>query len=269
MKIQFVGTGSAFTLKNFQTNTIIERNGKRFLIDAGGDIRRALSNIGLSYKDIDVCYITHAHADHIGGIEYLAFCSYFDPSMKDRKIKLIANNELMRELWNSSLRGGLKCIQGKQTHLIDFFDIETVSKNDTFEWEGITFHIVQSVHVMDGYAIVNSYGLIFEDPDTNFKVFYTGDTQFNPNQIKDFYEQSDLIIQDCETSPYKSGVHANYDELKTLHEKVKSKMILTHYQDNVLDENGKITSKWSSSALNDGFKGFAICGDIYEVSKVR
>lgn len=43
MKITFIGTGSAFSLKNFQTNAIITLdNGYRLLVDCGGDVRRAL-----------------------------------------------------------------------------------------------------------------------------------------------------------------------------------------------------------------------------------
>lgn len=53
MKIRFLGTGSAFTLKNFQTNIAIEQNGKWLLLDAGGDIRFSLNNVGMSYKDLD------------------------------------------------------------------------------------------------------------------------------------------------------------------------------------------------------------------------
>jgi ribonuclease BN (tRNA processing enzyme) len=53
MKIQFLGTGSAFTLKNFQTNFAIQQNGKWLLIDAGGDLRLSLVASGLSYKDVN------------------------------------------------------------------------------------------------------------------------------------------------------------------------------------------------------------------------
>ena len=84
MKITFLGTGSAFTTKNFQTNTIIERNGKRLLIDAGSDIRFSLQNIGLNYLNIDAIYVTHLHADHVGGMEYLAFCNYFNPRAQNK-----------------------------------------------------------------------------------------------------------------------------------------------------------------------------------------
>src|SRR5215813_8474415 len=71
MKLTFIGTGSAFTMDNFQSNMLLEDSGKRLLIDAGGDVRFALAKVGLGAKDIDALYISHLHADHIGGIEWL------------------------------------------------------------------------------------------------------------------------------------------------------------------------------------------------------
>jgi len=256
MKIKFVGTGSAFTMRNYQTNVLIENNGKHLLIDAGMDIRFSLDNMGLSYKDIDSLYITHLHADHIGGIEWLAFTTYFDPSVKD-KITLIGNNELVRELWNSSLKGGLKSIQGKKTILSDYFDVQMIKKNGSFVWENIEFQIVQSVHIMDEYSIVPTFGLMITDPYYKKKIYYTGDTQFNPNQIMDFYKEADLIIQDCETTPFKSGVHANFLDLITLDDDIKGKMMLVHYQDNVIEDiklEYGINESWYFSAGKTGFR---------------
>jgi ribonuclease BN (tRNA processing enzyme) len=84
MKIVFLGVGSAFTLPSrlkesnnaipktiddcdWQSNVVVvSKSGKMLLIDCGGDIRFALWQQGLSYKDIDAVYVSHLHADHIG-----------------------------------------------------------------------------------------------------------------------------------------------------------------------------------------------------------
>lgn len=81
--------------------------------------------------------------------------------------------------------------------------------------------------------------------------------------MKAYYNESDVIIHDCETM-YKSGVHAHYDNLKTLDEDIKRKMKLVHYQDNVLDE----WNMWESKAKSDGFFGFVKPGLIYSTDSI-
>jgi ribonuclease BN (tRNA processing enzyme) len=259
MKFHFIGTGSAFSTKNYQANTLVERNGKFFLIDAGGDLKFSLKNINKTYLDIDAAYISHLHGDHSHGVEYLAFCSYFDPRYEGQ-IKLYGDKELLTEGWDKSWRGGLESIQGEVMTLEGYFDVSPVPKNGTFTWEGIHFQIVQSVHIMNGYYVVPTYGLILTDPDTGRKVFYTGDSQFCPNQIQDFYNECDHIIQDCETYDFKSGVHANYQDLVNLPKKTKAKMWLQHFNDNIMDDEGCILKEWEAKAKKDGFKGFLVKG---------
>jgi ribonuclease BN (tRNA processing enzyme) len=265
MKIKFLGTGSAFTLKNYQSNMIIEQNRKRLLLDAGGDIRFSLRDAGLSYKDLDAIYISHLHADHSNGIEYIGFCSYFDPSMKDKKIKLFGSGELLRQGWENTWKGGLESIQGKLLSLEDFFTVNHIWKNASFTWEDIKFTPIQSVHIVNGFCIVPCYGLMIT-PESGKSVFWTSDTQFCPHSIMDFYKQADLIIQDCETNSFKSGVHANFMDLATLPDEIKKKMILIHYQDNVLDEKGDINQEWSDKETDAGFDlGFAVKGQELDV----
>lgn len=240
MKIKFFGTGAAFTLKNYQTNLGIQIDGKWLLLDAGGDIRFSLKEAGLSYKDIDALYLSHLHADHAGGLEYLGFCTFFDPSCS--KIALCGNGELLRRAWGDTLKGGMESVQGRMLTLDDFFIVNGIRPNDFFKWKGITFRPVQSVHIMNGYSLAPCYGLMIEQNEK--KLFWTADCQFCPNQIMDFYKQADMIIQDCETAPFKSGVHAHFSELCTLPADIKKKMILVHYQDNVFDDDGIVKQEW-------------------------
>jgi len=261
MKIVFLGTGSAFTLANWQTNILVERNGKNLLIDAGSDIRHSLHAAELSYKDIDAVYISHLHGDHSQGLEYLGFCSWFDPSFKtDRgKIILYGNGDLLRRLWDKCLSGAMESVQGRMMELQDYFDVRPVRPNESFIWQDIESQLVQTIHVMNGFVIVPSYGLIAMDPDSSKRVFFTCDTQHAPAQIMDFYKMADVVIQDCETTPYCSGVHANYSELRGLPAGIKTKMVLVHSQDNVLDSSSEtgLDAKWEEKAKSDGFLRFA------------
>ncbi|MCK5018479.1 MAG: ribonuclease Z [Candidatus Peribacteraceae bacterium] len=266
MEIKFLGTGSAFSMENGQANLLISniwpsQTDRKLLIDCGTDIRFMLADEGLSHLDIEAVYISHLHADHIGGLEWLAFCTFFDPRYKG-KPKLFISKAL--DLWNSSLKGGLGSIEGQIMTLEDYFDVEYIEPNGEFKWNGIDFQTVQVVHIMDGFAIKPSFGLMFkaptkkliEKPSDFVSVFITTDTQHNPNQIKKFYDMADVIIHDCETAPFKSSVHAHYEELKTLDDKTKAKMWLDHYQDGDLPD-----------AVADGFAGFARKGQVLKLNE--
>jgi ribonuclease BN (tRNA processing enzyme) len=233
MKLQFLGSGSAFTMENFQSNMVLWFHNNMLLIDCGSDIRFSLAKQKLTYRDITHVYISHLHADHVGGLEWLALSRYFDPKC-DRPVLFISEH-LVDDLWSRTLSGGLSTIQGQPATLETFFNVQRVRKNESFVWGPIPFKLVQTIHVVDGFTFMFSFGLLF-DTDSNNTVFITTDTQYCPNQIMDFYEMADIIFQDCETAPFKSGVHAHFEELRKLPDRIKAKMYLYHYQDP--DTNG-------------------------------
>ncbi len=265
-----VGAGSAFNTVDFQSNFLIEGlSGKKMLVDLGSFGPIALEKLGINSgnvgQEIDALYVSHLHADHVGGIEWLAFCTYFNPASPKPKLYCIGGQSgLMTQLWNRTLRGGLGSIEGKECTLTDYFEGHPLRVNATFEWDGLTFQPVQTIHVMNGMEIVPSYGLlIWEDTspvwqggvrfERNADMFLTTDTQFCPNQISKFYGMADLILHDCETAPFRSGVHAHYDDMKTLGEKVRKKMWLYHYQPDPPQD-----------VIADGFLGFLAKGQRLE-----
>lgn len=248
MKITFLGSGSAFCLNNYQSNILIEINNKRLLFDCGSDIRWSLNEQSLSIKDIDAIYISHLHADHIGGLENVAFVNYFS----GRKIELFGNADIIKNLWDKSLSGGLESLQTIDANLYTYFNAEIVFMNGCFEFENQSFKLVQTIHVVADCSIVKSFGLLFEV--NNKTVFITSDTQYAPSQLKDFIKKSDIVFHDCETSDFESGVHAHYNDLKLLSEELKNKMWLYHYQDGELPD-----------AQTDGFQGFVKKGQVFEI----
>ncbi len=249
IKMTFLGSGAMGTIENYNSNILLEdKTGDTLLIDCGDDAKRSLHEAGYSYKDINNVYITHLHGDHTHGLEWLGFCTFFDPECK--RPNLCISRFLKDDLWKT-LSGGMKSCQGMVNTLTAYFDVTSIKRNGAFNWANTSFQLVQSVHVMDGFTIVPSFGLMFNIDGT--EIFFTSDTQFCPEQIKDFYNKADIIFQDCETTPYKSGVHAHYTDLVTLPHNIKEKMWLYHYNDGT-----------KPHAKTDGFKGYVEKGQIFE-----
>lgn len=68
-RLIFLGTGNAFVTRCFNTCFILESDGKRLMVDAGGGngILRQMEDAGISFASIHDLYLTHAHTDHVMG----------------------------------------------------------------------------------------------------------------------------------------------------------------------------------------------------------
>ncbi len=260
MRLTFLGTGSAFTLANYHSNMLLDVDGRRLLIDAGGDVRFSLRDAGHAVGDIEALYVSHLHADHIGGVEWLALSTYFNPALS--RPLLFINEKMSEELWLNSLKGGLGTLQNQIAHLETYFVTSPIGRNMGFDFAGLHIQTVQTVHYMDGYEIVPSYGLLIPTPapapgfapgSNSGMIFLTTDTQFTPGHLMAFYQKATIIFHDCETGKNRSGIHAHYEELKTLPEEIRAKMWLYHYQDGDLPD-----------ARADGFAGFVARGQVFE-----
>ena len=228
MKFLFLGTGSAFTVgtDNFQSNMVlISETGKRLLIDCGSDIRWSLYEQGISYVHITDVYISHLHADHVGGLEYLGFSTRYDPNCHRPNLFLSKDLEVL--LWDNTLSGGMRMQEGDLATLETFYDVHSIGKCREFEWQGIRFELVKTMHVNSGYGLMPSYGLFFEVNQQ--RVFLTTDCQFRLDYLSEFYERADIIFQDCETIKPPTPVHAHFQQLKTLPKRIKRKMWLYGY----------------------------------------
>ena len=254
MQLLFLGSGSAHTLEgdNFQSNmTLLADTGRRLLIDCGSDIRWSLARQGLSYRDVSDIYISHLHADHIGGLEHIGFQRKFDP--RCARPRLYIDASLPEPLWDHSLKGGMGLISEGETNLETFFDVHVVNALEAFDWEGVTLRPVPTTHVTAPGRTIVSHGLLIEH--RQHQTFITTDTQYCPDHLTPYYLAADLIFHDCEVGPIKTGVHSHYDELVQLPRAVRAKTWLYDYQPTPLPD-----------AISDGFKGLVRAGQSFDLS---
>ena len=288
MKITVVGCGNAFSSNNFNQSFLIEEDGRKLLIDCGYQVPNALAFQNIDFKEIDDIYVSHLHADHIGGLEYFAFLRY-DWATKPRVApetapRLIGNKHLLENLWDKSLRGGLESMEGFVADINTFYQTLPIEPNEAFEWQGWTVNLIQQIHIMSGSVIMPSFGIMFSKEGHESVYFVTDSQHCSPRQIEDFYTAADMIFQDCECMGvnmkdheylFGSGVHANYGQLCgwdsansiKLSAEIKAKMWLSHYQDFV--DHGKDMFgndvDWDKEIENEGFPGRVKVGMKFEI----
>lgn len=238
LSIFFVGTGSAFTKRNFQTNPIVIKGQNALAIDAGTRWSEALFQRNIRVTDLQHFVFTHSHADHIGGAEEIALMGrYFTHS----KPHVYITPEYQNLLWNASLKGGCgygEKHKGRMLHFEDFFNIHRPSllqgyPHDTYEFQlgDLNVKLVRTMHVpqtsRSWKSSIWSTGLILDN-----RVFFTGDTRFDPDMLL-AYDQKfhfEIIFHDCQF--FIGGVHTGLEELKTLPADIKKRIIPVHYGDN-------------------------------------
>ena len=164
LTLTFLGVGSAFAKRNFQSNALIEawstgpsaqaEPDDTLLIDFGATGPLALHTLrgtpGFAYLDrrgmiyypaIRRVFITHLHSDHIAGLEELAAMNRYqfadratDPpasplskgGKRGFRPQLIGAAEVIETLWDHSLRGGLSGQRGGTAELQDFFEVVAI-----------------------------------------------------------------------------------------------------------------------------------------------
>lgn len=283
MKLTILGCGNAFSQKNFNQVFLVEEGQSKMLIDCGQQAVAALHNAKVDPKNITDIYISHAHADHIGSLEIMAFMRYdwinrpkkYTEATQKYAPRLIANTQLLQDLWHKSLSGGLESMEGFVSSLSTFFEPVLIGDNENFKWEGWTCELIQQVHIMTGSTIACTFGLLMSKKGHKTVYFTTDSQHCSPRQMEVFYKRADMILQDCECTPFMSGVHANYTQLAghpeansvRLPADIKAKMWLSHYQDFVMDNKdffGK-PCNWTEKAKQDGFAGFVKVGQVFEL----
>ncbi|MCQ2982443.1 MAG: MBL fold metallo-hydrolase [Treponemataceae bacterium] len=260
LSLFFVGVGSAFSREHYQTNLLVIKGNDHLLIDCGTICSHALWQYGSVITQIQNVLITHSHADHIGGLEEMAFMGRY---VSGKKPVMYIDDNYKTILWDFSLSGGQtygESLTGGPLEFEDYFtqvkpQILAMEPRPLYEtWcENINIKLFRTKHMENEFEdwdnTFYSIGVLIDE-----RILVTGDTRFDPELISwltEKYPTIECIVHDCQLSD--GGVHASYNELKNLPADIRSKTLLCHYGDNWRDYKPEA----------DGFIGFARQGVYY------
>ncbi len=252
MKITFLGVGTAFSLKNANSNLLVESGNTKLCIDCGRSAFPSIEKYGFSLKDTTHILLSAIYSDKTGGLEEVAFMTKF---VFKFKVALLGTPTLLDRLWHFTLKGGLEYIEefpGDLTphRLEDYYNVLEVTPQQwhTIDEESLLkvyLHPTQHIKGVETYAIEVREGL----DDTNKRFLFSGNTKYDLDFIEQRAKECSYIFHDCQLNKeaYKQpGQHASYQQLVQMPPEIKKKVWLYHYEDEPLP-----------NAQEDGFAGFA------------
>lgn len=265
LTLTFLGVGSAFAKRNFQSNALVEvwssdpqqqsAPDDTLLIDFGATGPLALHalkerpgfeylNQGgrIAYSAIRNVFITHLHGDHVGGLEELAVVTRYASRLKSggrrSRPRLIADESILATLWEQCLRGGLGVHSEGVATLEDYFEVIALHAPPVAG--PASFTLLERYELLpirtDHIRIQRrydwpSFGLLLRDRQTNETVVYSGDTRFDPDGLGPLLRDAKTIFHEVHLEEPPDPVHTMLNELRTLPESTRKKTFLYHFSD--------------------------------------
>jgi ribonuclease BN (tRNA processing enzyme) len=214
LALRFLGVGTAQAVELGSSNAVLERDSSPLLmIDCGPD---GLTAYRAHYGTLpDAVFITHAHLDHVGGLERLFYASYFDLQRRGR-VRLYVPANLVPVL-QARLASYPDAIAEGGANFWDSFQLVPVGRG--FWHRELWFDVFAVRHHAPGTA----FGIALHGA-----VIWTGDTRPIPEILEHYGTGAELVAHDCGLIP--SPSHTGLADLEREYSvSLRERLLLYHY----------------------------------------
>jgi len=212
--LHFLGVGAASAPELGSASVMLERDQQPILmIDCGPE---ALTAALARYTGLPpAIFITHAHLDHVGGLERLFAAAYFNPQTRGQ-IALYVPADLV-PLLQQRIADYPNVLAEGGANFWDAFRLVPVSRH--FWHRGLRFDVFGVRH----HAPNNAFGLALRG-----SFIYTGDTRPIPEVLTVTGDGSEPIAHDC--GLHGNPSHSGVDDLEREYPlALRERLILYHY----------------------------------------
>lgn len=229
-----LGNSHGFDVNGSTSGFVLWINGKGIMIDPPPYSGNVLKNMGITARLIDKIIITHCHADHDAGA--------FQKMIEESTLEFITTKTIV----NSFLRKYSAICNMAQDRLQELFHYRQIIIGHPTYINGAIFTFFYSFHSIPTIG--------FEVEFENKKMYFSGDTFYNPEMLKKIQQEGVISQERCDFLSsidfnsydvilHESGIppiHTDWNVLDKLSPEIKEKIFLYHLNEKELSEECSI-----------------------------
>jgi ribonuclease BN (tRNA processing enzyme) len=226
MHLQFVGCGDAFgSGGRFNTCFHLVGDNINALIDCGATSLVAMNRLAINRNDVDTIFISHFHADHVGGLPFFLLEANY--VLKRDRALTIAGPMGLKSHFADVMEGAFPGTQALELRFpLRLRELQIGKRNEVGQVQVTPFHVVHDDRA--GPCL----GFRFEAQGK--VIAYSGDTEWTDALI-DVGREADLFICEAYTRDKPISTHMALSLLERHLAQIRPKrLILTHMSNDML-----------------------------------
>lgn len=183
MKLKILGTGTCVpSLKRSAPSNYLRIDNKQILIDCGSGTLIQLEKARLTYREIDIIFISHYHSDHISDLNALIQALNHTPNFVRKKDLIIVGAAGFIEFYEKYIKTISGIFESNKYKII----VKEIK--DKLKFDGFNVECCKTKHT--------DVSLAYKFIEGNKSLVISGDTDFDKNLIV-FSKNCNVLVLEC------------------------------------------------------------------------